>query len=75
MPRGTVVVLRSSINMNTEKPQTSEQAGMWLELFRSAQPNFTLHAQELRMSNFFTCHPWVVGATAETCSPVSLESC
>ena len=56
------------INRNTEKPQTSKQAGMWLELFRSIQPGFTAGAQELGMKNLPTCRPWIVGAAGQTSS-------
>lgn len=43
---------------------------MWLELFRSIQPNFTADAQELGI-NFPTCHPWIVSAAGEMLGPVS----
>ena len=45
---------------------------MWLELFRSIQPNFTADAQELGMSNFPTCYAWIVSAAGETSGPASL---
>lgn len=45
---------------------------MWLELFRSIQPNFTADAQELGLNNFPTCHPWIVSAAGEMSGPASL---
>lgn len=48
-PRAGLQCEHPTINVNTEKPQNSKYAGMWLELFWT---NFTVDAQELGKNSF-----------------------